>query len=404
MWRLVAIGAGWATGLAALALAAWLAVDLGVVPALAVGLVAGLALRAAWRRSREAVEEPMAPGAARSRDGARSQDAAPRREDAAASVPIPVEGTAPQPGTAPREGDDPTRLGAPAAPEPVGSAPPRSMGGMGSPRRRAVAVVLAAAGAGLAVLVSLALILSHSVGEGFIAPSHPGAAPPPPGAASIYRAAGELGPARNVLTLRERYAVAVSELEGSPDLEAPEGLRPEEGRFFVPEGWEGELVRDSVVLTRTRTVEADISLLRMSSIVALDVPRVSYLGLVLWARPGSRVELDLPRHFLVTTFPPLESTVDLVDARRWERTSIPVTIAAGDSREIRLKVLHPLLRHGVGESVTRASILAPVKWAVLALVAIFAEQIKRRLLVPLAGRMAALLRLPLFKEEGERTA
>lgn len=369
MWRLVAIGAGWAAGLAAVALAAWLAVDLGVGPALAVGLVVGLALRAAWRRSRTVVEEPTAPGVARSRDGPPRQDAAPREGAPRPPAPAPGEGAAP--------------------------APP--MARMGSPRRWALAVVLAAAAAGLVVFASLALFLSRPVDEAGIAPSLPGAA-------SIYRAAGELGPARNVLTLRERYAVAVSELEGSPDLDAPEELRPEEGVFFVPEGWEGELVRDSVVLTRTRTVEADMSLLRMSSIVVLEVPRVSYLGLILWARPGSRVELDLPRHFLVTTFPPLESTVDLVDARRRERTSIPVTMAAGDPREIRLKVLHPLLRHGVGESLTRASILAPVKWAVLALMAIFAEQIKRRLLVPLAGRMAALLRLPLFQEEGERTA
>lgn len=360
-------GAAWVGGLAALVVVAWFAVGLGLLPALLAGLVAGLGVRFGWRRLQGAgASSEGDPETWESTGGRKVEDSEPATPPTSPGAGIP-------------------------APEPTGRTE-AAASGLSSPRAarpRLLWALLGVAGLGAGALL---LVIAGPVVDWTVQPS-----PPAPGIGSIYRASVEPGPQRETLIVRERYAVSVADIQASPDLDSPEAFRPAEGRFHVPEGWEGALVRDSLILTRERTERLEVSLLRPTSVAAVRIPAVHYDGPVLWARPGSRVEIDLPRYFLVESFPPSEPAVDLLDPRGLERSVVPLTIGAGDPREVRLRVLHAALRNPVGVGLTQASLLAPVKWAALAFVAIFAEQIKVRMLLPLARRISETLKLPLFE-------
>ena len=397
MGRIVAMGFGVSAGIVTLALAAHYAVEMGLLAAAAVGLVVGIAVRAGWRWTgrilwdrppEDPVASPVEEVGVAPPEGGR-ETAPPEGEMGTAPPESESEATSidrPQAPPGPREPFRQTETTVRESP----AARPRARW----PRVGALLLggVVFAVVAALGVSTLLRVASDEMIGV-------PAPPPAPPGIAAVYTATVEPGDERNELRIRERYAVAISEIEDSPDLADPEAFRPQEGVFPVPSGWEGSLARDSVSLTRSRVEDLSVSLTSRTSVVRLEVPRVEYDGPVLWARPGSRIDLDLPRHFVAATFPPAESTVDLLDPRGLERTRVPVTVAAGDDREVRIQVLHPALRNPVGESLTQASLLAPVKWAVLALVAIFAEQIKARLLLPLARTLAGTFRLPLFEEE-----
>jgi hypothetical protein len=99
----------------------------------------------------------------------------------------------------------------------------------------------------------------------------------------------------------------------------------------------------------------------------------------------SVAKLDVPKYFLIRTYP-VASSRDEVLGRDREALDIPLKEFGDQDGGLRLEVLSPALRNRIGASLASVSVWAPLKWVGATLLLLFAEQIKRGVLEPLIWR------------------
>ena len=115
----------------------------------------------------------------------------------------------------------------------------------------------------------------------------------------------------------------------------------------------------------------------------ISIPVIKYENLILIPDENSEVILDVPKQIVIDTFPKYYSRIDLFEDNR-ERLVIPLIFKTEKEHTLKIKLLNLLFRNRLGRNIVNASFYAPVKWLFLALIAIFADQIRKRILVPIA--------------------
>lgn len=91
---------------------------------------------------------------------------------------------------------------------------------------------------------------------------------------------------------------------------------------------------------------------------------------------SASAKLRVPEKTVKSTYPPTEG-----QRIPGDRVEYAMTVSPGADVEIEL--IHPWLRNDLGETVMTWNAFAVLKWLVLAIVALFAEQLKTRIVVPL---------------------
>jgi hypothetical protein len=96
----------------------------------------------------------------------------------------------------------------------------------------------------------------------------------------------------------------------------------------------------------------------------------------------SVAKLDVPKYFLIRTYPAARSRDEILGQDR-EALNVPLE-EFGDSPDggLRLEVLSPALRNRIGASLATVSAWEPIKWVGATLLLLFSEQIKRGILEP----------------------
>ena|SRR2546422_2500401 len=167
-------------------------------------------------------------------------------------------------------------------------------------------------------------------------------------------------------------------------------LKPSE--FMETFGWTKGGSRDgNPLFFRERSETLRARLFSRITVNEIPIPFARYDGYLL-LRPDdeSALVLDVPKYLVSRTFPEESSRQDLLRDGH-ELIRIPLDRLAEDSATIRLEVLSPLLRNSVSKALATASIATPLKWIFVTLIAVFAEQIKGRVIIPLAKRIMTVL-------------
>lgn len=111
------------------------------------------------------------------------------------------------------------------------------------------------------------------------------------------------------------------------------------------------------------------------------------------ANKHSKIKVHAPENMISNTYPPSQG-IDLLKKDLEE-----FDIYIGDQPELRIQVLSPIFRNRLGKEIIQASIWSPLKWIILAFCAIFAEQIRKSILIPVAKKIFKQLRIPFLEEE-----
>ncbi|MCJ7458666.1 MAG: hypothetical protein MUP17_06725 [candidate division Zixibacteria bacterium] len=173
--------------------------------------------------------------------------------------------------------------------------------------------------------------------------------------------------------------------------------------IFLLKGWNSSGVIDGKL--RFTKQRKQLALSRWFPFYKTDsifIPTIKFLHLFLIPDDESRVTFDVPHDMIAITYPCYSSRVDLLKDNK-EQLTIPINDASESGVTIRIKVLSPLLRNKVGKTLIKASIWSPIKWIILALCAIFAEQIKKGILIPLVRSIFRVFRIPYMEDKKDKT-
>ena len=192
----------------------------------------------------------------------------------------------------------------------------------------------------------------------------------------------------------------------APNAETTNALSKEIKRQLRLDEWTSAgFVGVSEQLRRTRNLEAKVDWIRATTIFAIPV-RIGHLRLYdrgIRFVPNSKSEITIitsPKYVVASTFPAYASREDLLRDGQ-ERLTIPLEFSRLDQPEFRIAVLNPLLRWPLGPRIGSFSLWSGIQWILLAVCAVFSDQIKEKLLKPIVA--------PLFpsrkqydKEEAQR--
>ena len=96
----------------------------------------------------------------------------------------------------------------------------------------------------------------------------------------------------------------------------------------------------------------------------------------------STITITSPKYVVASTFPAYSSRVDVLRDGQ-ERLTIPLEFSRLERSQLRLAMLSPLLRWPLGPNIGTVSLWSGIQWFLLAVCAIFSNQIKEKLLKPI---------------------
>lgn len=159
-------------------------------------------------------------------------------------------------------------------------------------------------------------------------------------------------------------------------------------------GWDASgMIDRKLRFSRQRKQAASIRWFPVYTINTISIPVIKHHDLILRPDNQSQVMLDVPKQMVAITYPSYSSRVDLLKDNR-EQLTIPITLASEDEFTLRIQVVSRLFRNPVGQTIIKVSIWSPIKWIIFLLCAIFAEQIKKGILIPFVRRAFQLLGIP----------
>lgn len=163
-------------------------------------------------------------------------------------------------------------------------------------------------------------------------------------------------------------------------------------------GWnDGGAVDDSRLFTRKRTQPAITRWMSVRTTNVITLPEIRYRYLILRPTANSKLVLVAPKYTVGKTRPSYVSRSDLPGDS--EVLTIPTDFQVENVPRLEVELLSPLLRSELGNELVQASIWTPVKWILLALCAIFGDQIRRGILIPLVKKTFAVLHIRFRDDE-----
>lgn len=173
------------------------------------------------------------------------------------------------------------------------------------------------------------------------------------------------------------------------------------------QGWEtAGVINEKTVLTLQREQQASVRWFPFHTTNLISMPKLKYSDFILLPNDDSYVVLDAPKHMVAITYPYYFLRVDLLQENK-EQFTIPLSqrtillsLGSTDRFTIRIQVLNPLFHHRIIRAIVQAVVWPPLKWILLALCAVFAEQIKRDILAPTVKKIFSFLKM-LFQRNKE---
>jgi hypothetical protein len=147
------------------------------------------------------------------------------------------------------------------------------------------------------------------------------------------------------------------------------------------QGWSASQIGDETVFTRTRQVRARARLFPLSTLRRLPVVSPSPIsfpnGRALSFAPGEHSQLTLMAgaHVVGSTTPASLRTATATG----ETFQIELHAPIGEQADVQTQLLSPFIRNELGASIGRLTAGALMKWLILALAAICADEIKQLL-------------------------
>lgn len=176
-------------------------------------------------------------------------------------------------------------------------------------------------------------------------------------------------------------------------------LMPDElARSLVECGWIVE--RDGYVIkaTRQRTQGSESPRIAATSVNTIYLEDEPHCGLFLLVIPAnSQAAIFAPTFAIAKTYP--DSTRSEVLGRHLERFLIPMNFAADESPTLRFEVINPLLQNWAGAKILDGAFWLPLGFIGTIAGAVFSEQIKRSIVVPLMRRFYSLLGLKWYEDD-----
>lgn len=164
-------------------------------------------------------------------------------------------------------------------------------------------------------------------------------------------------------------------------------------------GWETSgMMNGKLKFTRQRKQPASVRWFPVYTTNTIFIPEIKLYDLIIRPDNESQVILEAPKQMVAITYPYYSSRVDLLKGNR-EQLVIPIALASEDRFTLRIQVLSPLFRNRVGKTIIQASIWSPIRWIILALCLIFAEQIKRGILIPFVRKVFHFLGIPYLEDK-----
>lgn len=164
-------------------------------------------------------------------------------------------------------------------------------------------------------------------------------------------------------------------------------------------GWEESgRINGKLRFTKQRKHPVSMSVFRLYTVDTLFIPVIKYDQYLLTPNDESQVILDVPKLTVANTYPLYSSRVDILRHNR-EQLTIPIARTSQGGYIIRTRLLHPLLSNKVGQIIIRTLFWSPFKWVILAICAIFAEQIRKGILIPFVKRVFHLFRMRYLEDE-----
>jgi len=164
-------------------------------------------------------------------------------------------------------------------------------------------------------------------------------------------------------------------------------------------GWNSSgVINGKLRFTRQRKQPVSNRWFPVYSINTIFIPSIDYLGFFLTPDKESEILLEAPNNMVIRTYPQYLSRIELLMENK-EQLTIPISLASEKGFSIRIQVLSPLFRNKLGHTLISVSIWSPIKWIVLALCLIFAEQIKKGILIPLVRKVFQFLKIPYFEDK-----
>ena len=214
--------------------------------------------------------------------------------------------------------------------------------------------------------------------------------------------------------IREEFLIPETELltewldrysdpDEAPQAERTNALSEEIKQKLQLDEWTSAgFVGPSEQFRRDRNLEGKLDWSRATTIIAIPI-RIGHLRLYdrgIRFVPDSKSEITItsPKYVVASTFPAHTSKQDVLRGAQ-ERLTVPLDFSRLDQPEFRIAVLHPLLRWPLGPKIGSFSLWSGIQWILLAMCAVFSEQIKEKLLKPIVAPL-----LPSKKEKDKDEA
>lgn len=213
-----------------------------------------------------------------------------------------------------------------------------------------------------------------------------------------YTASISLLPDAPLWQVREEVLISETELRTdwlnrypSPDEasnnQTSAGFSEEIRQHLQLEEWDlSGFVGSSEQFRRTRDFEATANWFRATTTFAIpiEIGQLRLYDSLIRLVPDSKstITITSPKYVVASTFPAYSSRVDVLRDGQ-EKLTIPLKFSRFEQPEFRLAMLSPLLRWPLGPKIGSFSLWSVVQWFLLAVCAIFSEQIKEKLLKPI---------------------
>jgi hypothetical protein len=182
-------------------------------------------------------------------------------------------------------------------------------------------------------------------------------------------------------------------------------LPPTSTQQLEGQGWRWSRVGPDMVFVRGRRLEAKVGWYppTANSRLPITLPATIWLGRrEIRFAPGERSRLTLisGRHVIAATVPAASAEI----AGATEVRRLDLIVAAGEQTQVDLQMVSPLFRNDIGVGLANATVGGVVKWFLLAGMALFAQEIKQAIAVPLVRRLLHRLPIPAPAGEGHSAA
>lgn len=134
---------------------------------------------------------------------------------------------------------------------------------------------------------------------------------------------------------------------------------------------------------------------------ALNFPAMSCQDMIFDSDATSSLTLTAPRFEIAKTDPDPKSRTEKLDGDN-EVIILPIEFRWDVVPAVQLQLISPLLRSRIGDLLLSGAAWEPIKWILLVVCGLFAEQIKKGLIVPFVKWIFKVLHLPY--SDGEKVA